>query len=202
MRTATALTRVRSARRRATTGTTITKNSRPAAIRRAQTPLVRAATPADAHAIHALITAHIREGHLLPRSLDDIEANASRFIVAVDRDRVVACADLAPLSALVAEVRSLVVDESARAKGLGQQIVNELARRARVAGFDSLCAFTHSAGYFVRMGFSIVPHPWIPEKIEVDCRTCPLFRQCGQYAVTLPLEHGVESFVPLASLHG
>jgi amino-acid N-acetyltransferase len=193
---------VRSARRRATTGTTITKNSRPAAIRRAQTPLVRAATPADAHAIHALITAHIREGHLLPRSLDDIEANASRFIVAVDRDRVVACADLAPLSPLVAEVRSLVVDESARAKGLGQQIVNELARRARVAGFDSLCAFTHSAGYFVRMGFSIVPHPWIPEKIEVDCRTCPLFRQCGQYAVTLPLEHGVESFVPLASLHG
>jgi amino-acid N-acetyltransferase len=202
VRTATALTRVRSARRRATTGTTITKNSRPAAIRRAQTPLVRAATPADAHAIHALITAHIREGHLLPRSLDDIEANASRFIVAVDRDRVVACADLAPLSPLVAEVRSLVVDESARAKGLGQQIVNELARRARVAGFDSLCAFTHSAGYFVRMGFSIVPHPWIPEKIEVDCRTCPLFRQCGQYAVTLPLEHGVESFVPLASLHG
>jgi hypothetical protein len=52
------------------------------------------------------------------------------------------------------------------------------------------------------MGFSIVPHPWIPEKIEADCRTCPLFRHCGQYAVTLPLAHGVESFVPLASLHG
>jgi N-acetylglutamate synthase-like GNAT family acetyltransferase len=191
VRTAPAVTRPRRSRpRRATTVT------------RPQSPVLRAATSADAHAIHALISTHLREGHLLPRSLEDIEANASRFVVAVIRDRVVACADLAPLSPLVAEVRSLVVDAAARSTGLGQQIVNELARRARVAGFDSLCAFTHSAGYFVRMGFSIVPHPWIPEKIEADCRSCPLFRQCGQYAVTLPLAHGVESFVPLASLHG
>jgi amino-acid N-acetyltransferase len=178
------------------------RRRRPVAARLAQQAVLRAATAADARAIHALITAHIREGHLLPRSLDDIDAHVSRFIVAAIGDRIVACADLAPLSPLVAEVRSLVVDASARSKGLGQRIVNELAHRARVAGFDSLCAFTHSAGYFVRMGFSIVPHPWIPEKIEADCRTCPHFRHCGQYAVTLPLSHGVESFVPLASLHG
>ena len=33
------------------------------------------------------------------------------------------------------------------------------------------------------MGFSIVPHVWLPEKIVTDCHTCPLFRRCGQYAV-------------------
>jgi N-acetylglutamate synthase-like GNAT family acetyltransferase len=198
VRAATRSTNGRAARR----NTTIAKQGRSVTVRRANAPLLRAATPADVHAIHALISTHLREGHLLPRSVDDIEAHVARFIVATIGDRIVACADLAPLSPLVAEVRSLVVDASARSNGLGQRIVNELARRARVAGFDSLCAFTHSAGYFVRMGFSIVPHPWIPEKIEADCRTCPLFRHCGQYAVTLPLAHGVESFVPLASLHG
>jgi len=182
--------------------TKIAKQRRPVGVRRGQEPVLRGATSADVHAIHALISTHLREGHLLPRSVEDIDAHVARFIVATIGDRIVACADLAPLSPLVAEVRSLVVDASARSKGLGQRIVNEIARRARVAGFDSLCAFTHSAGYFVRMGFSIVPHPWIPEKIEADCRTCPLFRHCGQYAVTLPLSHGVESFVPLASLHG
>ncbi|HEY7189655.1 MAG TPA: GNAT family N-acetyltransferase [Vicinamibacterales bacterium] len=186
---------------RATTATRLTKKRGPVAVRRAQ-PVLRAATSADVQAIHVLISTHLREGHLLPRSVEDIEAHVSRFIVAAIGDRIVACADLAPLSPLVAEVRSLVVDASARSEGLGQRIINELAHRARVAGFDSLCAFTHSAGYFVRMGFSIVPHPWIPEKIEADCRSCPLFRHCGQYAVTLPLAHGVESFVPLASLHG
>jgi len=148
-----------------------------------------------------LIVSHISEGHLLPRTVEDIEAKIARFIVVADGTRVVACADLAPLSPSVAEVRSLVVANEARSKGVGQLLLNELARRARVAGFDSLCAFTHAAGYFVRMGFSIVPHPWVPEKIEADCRTCPLFRRCGQYAVMLPLAPA-ESFVPLASLHG
>jgi len=55
------------------------------------------------------------------------------------------------------------------------------------AGFETLCAFTHSPEYFVRMGFSIVPHTWLPEKIETDCRSCAQFRHCGQYAVLLPL---------------
>ena len=187
---------------RATKSAKITNKGRPISVRGVRTPVLRTATSADVAAIHALISTHLREGHLLPRSVEDIDAHVSRFLVATIGDRIVACADLAALSPLVAEVRSLVVDASARSKGLGQRIVNELAQRARVAGFDSLCAFTHSAGYFVRMGFSIVPHPWIPEKIEADCRTCPLFRHCGQYAVTLPLTHGVESFVPLASLHG
>lgn len=188
----------------ATTSRKVPSSSRrrPATVRRAPAPVLRAATSADVQAIHALISTHLREGHLLPRSIEDIDVHVARFIVATVGDRLVACADLAPLSPLVAEVRSLVVDASARSKGLGQRIVNELAQRARIAGFDSLCAFTHSAGYFVRMGFSIVPHPWISEKIDADCRTCPLFRHCGQYAVTLPLAHGVESFVPLASLHG
>jgi hypothetical protein len=38
------------------------------------------------------------------------------------------------------------------------------------------------------MGFSIVPHLWLPEKIFTDCVKCPLFRQCGQYAMLLPLD--------------
>jgi hypothetical protein len=32
---------------------------------------------------------------------------------------------------------------------------------------------------------------WVPEKIAHDCTSCPLFRRCGQYAVTLPLRAGV-----------
>jgi hypothetical protein len=42
------------------------------------------------------------------------------------------------------------------------------------------------------MGFTIVPHMWVPEKIGHDCTSCPLFRRCGQYAVTLPLRVGVK----------
>ena len=163
---------------------------------------IRTAAADDVDAIHELIAAHVADGRLLPRTREDIAAHISRFVVATHgRRRVVGCADLAPLSRGVAEVRSLVVGDAARSRGIGRRLVQDLAARAAASGFETLCAFTHVAGYFVRMGFSIVPHTWLPEKIEADCRSCALFRSCGQYAVMLPLVGARQSCVPLTALH-
>jgi amino-acid N-acetyltransferase len=163
---------------------------------------LRTATPAEADAIHALIVEHLAEGHLLPRERDEVYVRANRFIIAVHGERIVACAELAPLSRSVAEVRSLVVSRDARGGGLGRRIVDELRTRAAQAGFEKLCAFTHSPSYFVHMGFSIVPHQWLPEKIITDCGSCRHFRQCGQYAVVQSLGRASQACVPLTSLHG
>lgn len=170
---------------------------------------LRAAVAADAPALHALIVAHLEEGRLLPRTLSELADHAPRFVVAIQGDnpvaqgdksvaqgeqvagqgaRIVGCAELAPLSKAVAEVRSLVVSHDARQSGLGHRMVEELGRRAHREGFARLCAFAHDARFFVRMGFSIVPHTWVPEKIAHDCHSCPLFRNCGQYAIALDLE--------------
>jgi amino-acid N-acetyltransferase len=147
----------------------------------------RRATRRDAPAIHALIAAHQDEGHLLPRTQEEIVFHAPRFIVAVRHDSVVGCAELAPLGAVTAEVRSLVVDRSARGDGLGARLVRTLRQRASAQGFERLCAFTHDATYFVRLGFEVVPHDAVPEKIARDCVSCALFQRCGQHAVVLPL---------------
>lgn len=151
---------------------------------------LRQGTAADAHAIHALITANLHVGHLLPRTFEDVELHADRFMVAADGERVIGCGELAPLSAGVAEVRSLVVDEEWRGQHTGVRLVTALADRARELGYVTLCAFTHQPSHFVRLGFSIVPHVWVPEKIAHDCVSCALFRQCGQYAVSLALRAG------------
>jgi len=179
---------------RPTLGTTLTSAPRELAL--------RAATLADADAIHRLIAEHVAEGRLLPRSREEIALRASRFLVSIQDGCIVACADLAPLSRCVAEVRSLVVSDEVRSHGVGRRLVDELARLASAAGFETLCAFTHAAGYFVHIGFSIVPHVWLPEKIEADCRSCAHFRTCGQYAVMLPLVRTRHACVPLTSLHG
>ena len=163
---------------------------------------IRTASVRDADAIHELIDEHLTEGHLLPRELGEILVHAHRFLVAVQDDEVLACAELAPLSHTVAEVRSMVVTREARGGGVGRRIVNELMRRATTAGFEKLCAFTHSPGYFVHLGFSIVPHAWLPEKIVTDCHACSQFRRCGQYAVVRSLERARQECVPLAALHG
>ena len=69
--------------------------------------------------------------------------------------------------------------------GVGVRMVEELARRARRGLRHGLTAFAHDPAFFVRRGFSIVPAPWVPEKIAHDCNACPLFRNCGQYAMLL-----------------
>jgi amino-acid N-acetyltransferase len=152
---------------------------------------LRAAGSSDATAIHRLIVDNIEVGHLLARSLEDVERHVERFVVATVDDSVVGCAELAPLSRAVAEVRSLVVAEQFRGRHIGPDLVSRLGASATQAGFSTLCAFTHEPSHFVRMGFSIVPHIWVPEKVAHDCTSCALFRRCGQYAVTLPLRAGV-----------
>jgi amino-acid N-acetyltransferase len=155
--------------------------------------ILRSASAADASRIHALITANMVEGHLLPRTLAEISLHADRFVVAVRGRTIVGCAELAPLSPQVAEVRSLAVEASARKSGVGTMLVEELRTRARRESFDKLCAFTHAPGYFMPMGFSIVPHLWIPEKVFADCVKCSEFRRCGQYAMVTPLEPVADS---------
>jgi amino-acid N-acetyltransferase len=154
---------------------------------------LRTAEPSDAKKLFALIQAHMAEGHLLPRTLAELTVHANRFVVAVKARKIVGCAELAPLSAHVAEVRSLAVDAAARGGRVGVTIVDELRRRARRAGFEKLCAFTHSPRYFIHMGFSIVPHLWLAEKVFTDCVKCPLFRTCGQYAMVVPLDSAFDA---------
>ncbi|MDP9323494.1 MAG: GNAT family N-acetyltransferase [Acidobacteriota bacterium] len=154
--------------------------------------MFRQASADDAAAVHRLISDNLEAGHLLPRSIEDVLEHAPRFVVAERQGVVIACAELAPLSKTVAEVRSLVVDQHARGNHIGPRLVTELASGAVSRGFATLCAFTHQPSHFVRMGFTIVPHMWVPEKIAHDCTSCPLFRRCGQYAVTLPLRAGVQ----------
>lgn len=149
--------------------------------------VMRTATAADAEALHALISAHQNEGHLLPRELDELRRRASRFVVCDVAGEVKACAELAPLSSNVAEVRSLVVADDFRRVGLAARLVGEVRTRAEAAGFEKLTAFTHDPRFFVRQNFSIVPHLNVPEKIAKDCHSCPLFRKCEQYAMVLPL---------------
>lgn len=155
--------------------------------------LLRTGTRSDARRLHALITANREEGHLLPRSLEEVTVHAERFVVAMRGRTVVGCAELAPLSPQVAEVRSLAVDRRARGLGVGMMIVDELRQRARREGFEKLCAFTHAPAYFSQMGFSIVPHLWMPEKVFTDCVKCPSFRKCGQFAMIVPLDPATET---------
>jgi len=157
---------------------------------------IKRADHKHAAALHALITANLEEGRLLPRTLDEIAMHAERFTIVTRGRHIVGCAELAALSSQVAEVRSLAVAVSERGNGVGTMLVDDLRQRAHDEGFDKLSAFTHAPGFFSQMGFSIVPHVWMQEKILTDCVKCPSFRRCGQYAMVAPLDGPVANEQP------
>jgi amino-acid N-acetyltransferase len=150
--------------------------------------VIRPATTGDAGRVYQLISENLVSGHLLARPLGEVELHVPRFLVATDGEEVVGCGELARLSPTVAEVRSLVVEGPRRGTGVGRRLLENLIAEAVSQRFPRLCAFTHQARPFVRAGFSIVPHPWVPAKIAADCQTCELFRRCRQYAVVLDLK--------------
>ena len=152
---------------------------------------IKRAEDTQASALHALITANLTEGHLLPRSLEDVTAHAGRFSVVMRGRKIVGCAELAPLSTQVAEVRSLAVEQKERGNGVGTMLVEDLRQRAYTEGFEKLSAFTHAPSYFSEKGFSIVPHVWVQEKIFTDCVKCEHFRRCRQYAMVASTEMSI-----------
>ena len=146
----------------------------------------------DAPDIFDTVAGNCRSGAATLLGPAVVNSRRERFVIAVKGRSIVGCAELAPLSLHVAEVRSLAVNTSARGMGIGRMLVEELRHRGHRTGFDKLCAFTHRPGYFIQMGFSIVPHLWLTEKVFTDCVKCPLFRRCGQYAMEVPLDPAYE----------
>jgi len=93
-------------------------------------PELRIGTAEDAPAVHQLIAANVANGHLLPRTPEEIAMHIERFVVAIVGGELTGCGELAPLSDDVAEVRSLVVDEACREAGATQitRAANEAER--------------------------------------------------------------------------
>ena len=152
------------------------------------TVAIRPAGADEAPILFQLITDNLEVGHLLPRPLGEVVLHVPRFLVAAGPDGIAGCAELARLGPRVAEVRSLVVSAGHRRHGIGTLLLNAIVARAREQGYPRLCAFTHDPRPFIRIGFSIVPHQWVPEKIATDCHDCVWFRRCRQYAVILDLQ--------------
>ena len=151
---------------------------------------IRAAEADEASALFQLITDNLETGHLLPRPLGEVVLHIPRFHVAVGPTGVVACAELARLGPRLAEVRSLVVRDDYRGHGLGTRLLAHVVEAARQQGYPRVCAFAHDPRAFIHLGFSIVPHPWVPDKISTDCHRCIWFRQCTQYALIFDLAPG------------
>jgi amino-acid N-acetyltransferase len=149
--------------------------------------LVRPATEDDVAAIVRIVAENARQGHLLPRSAENIRASLPTWLVAEVDGQVVGIGSLLAMTPALAEVRSLAVLPTFRSHGVGAAIVLRIAAEARRQHYPTLFALTRAVGFFQKLGFVVTGKERFPEKVWRDCVLCPLQQRCDETAVVMEL---------------
>lgn len=111
-------------------------------------PMVRPATVQDVPAIYELLDIYARQGNLLPRSFNDLYRNVRDFFVTELDGRIAACGALEIFTEELGEVRSLVVADDYKGRGLGQHLVQHIVAESRELGLQRLMALTYVPQFF------------------------------------------------------
>ncbi len=119
--------------------------------------ILRPARTSDIVAIQAMRAPLVDSNVLLQHQLVSLYERVQEFVVAETKDgRILAAGALHVMWGDLAEVRSLVVDQSARGMGLGKAVVEALIERAYTLGIRRVFCLTFEVDFFVRCGFDII----------------------------------------------
>jgi amino-acid N-acetyltransferase len=147
--------------------------------------ILRPARTSDIVAIQAMRAPLVDSNVLLQHQLVSLYERVQEFVVAETKDgRILAAGALHVMWGDLAEVRSLVVDQSARGMGLGKAVVEALIERAYTLGIRRVFCLTFEVDFFVRCGFDII------SDVPVDEAT---FEQMVQSS-----DDGIAEFLDLA----
>jgi amino-acid N-acetyltransferase len=152
---------------------------------------IRKARMSDVPALLELINGYAARGIMLPRTEFEISESVRDFSVALDGGRLVVSGALHFYSPTTGEIRSLAVEESAKTRGVGRQLVETLVNEAAEYSLDAVFAFTYVPEFFRKMGFEEVERGALPLKAWKDCLRCPKFQSCDEIAMirVLRTEH-------------
>ena len=148
---------------------------------------IRKAKITDVRDIQKLIERPARKGEMLPRSLSELYDNLRDYVVFVEgeREEIVGACAMHICWEDLAEIRSLIVGEEHRGRGLGSRLIDACLSEAISLGIYRIFALTYRVDFFLRHGFKVVDKAALPHKIWADCVKCVKFPECDEVAVLL-----------------
>ena len=145
--------------------------------------MIRKARISDVKEIQQLIKFYSARGNILPRSLSDLYDHLRDIFVFVRNRNVIGVCALHICWEDLAEIRSLVVREEARNKGIGLKLVKACLEESKGLGVKRIFALTYEPEFFGRLGFKKVDKAGLPHKIWTDCLKCVKFPDCDEEAM-------------------
>ncbi|MCX7716091.1 MAG: N-acetyltransferase [Endomicrobia bacterium] len=143
---------------------------------------------ADVPKIYKLINKFAKKNLMLPRVLNDIYERLFEFFVIHKGKEIIGCAALhltwtGKNETVLAEIRSLAIEEKYQNKGLGTKLVLKLEKEAKKLGVNTIFALTFVPEFFKKLNYKIVPKDTLPHKVWTECINCPLFIKCKEIPV-------------------
>ena len=134
---------------------------------------VRRAKMSDVDSIYALTDFWADKGEILPRTRDNIIHDIQNFVVAEIDGKVVGSASLYIYQTSLAEIRSIVIEQSAHKQGQGEALVQYLLEFAHQMELQQIIVLTYIPQYFVKLGFNIIEKSSLAENIIEDSEPSP-----------------------------
>ncbi|BBM89020.1 amino-acid acetyltransferase [Spirochaetota bacterium] len=171
----------------------------------------------DVLAINNLINKFAAKNLLLKRSIEDIRSDIDTFIIvrenpvvktkttttiaqsrtpivindlhpARNKGVIIGCVSLYRYSSVLAEIRSLCVEEAYQGLGIARRLLEEAIVLARRLDIKQLLSFTVEAEqFFIKLGFTHVTKERLPGKVMKDCQKCPCYGNCSAKSYRLSL---------------
>lgn len=145
--------------------------------------MLRKARISDIKAIHELINRCAGRGEMLPRSLAELYDNIRDYLVYEEKGQIAGTCALHICWEDLAEIRSLVVSEEMRLRGIGQALVEACLVEAKEFRIERVFLLTYQEAFFRKQGFILTDKKELPQKIWTDCIKCSKFPQCDESAM-------------------
>jgi amino-acid N-acetyltransferase len=145
--------------------------------------MLRRARISDVKAIHELINGCAARGEMLPRSLAELYDNVRDYVVFEENRTIAGTCALHICWEDLAEIRSLVVSEGARRRGIGRMLVESCLAEAKEFRIGRVFLLTYQEVFFRKLGFVLTDKKDLPQKIWTDCIKCSKFPQCDESAM-------------------
>ena len=134
---------------------------------------VRRAKMSDVDSIYQLTAFWAEKGEILPRTRDNIIHDIQNFVVAELDGKVVGSASLYIYQTSLAEIRSIVIEESAHKQGQGEALVQYLLEFAHQMELQQIIVLTYIPQYFAKLGFTLIEKSSLADNIIEDSEPSP-----------------------------
>lgn len=152
--------------------------------------MLRKARIGDVKTIHRMINVSASKDEMLPRSLMDIYSSLRDFFVYIEDESgiVTGVGAMNIIWENLGEIRSLVVEEGCRNRGIGSKLVEACISEAITLQLYRIFTLTYKKDFFAKMGFKVTDRLTLSEKIWSDCFKCPKYPDfCDETAMIIEL---------------